>query len=89
MVERRLEMKVNWNWSREFAKHDKHLDECGWCAECVMTRLQLSEVTQLLKELFGAKPFLVTVNNLLEVLSGEVCPECLVDQIQKLNGGTK
>jgi len=73
----------------DYRRHSKHLDECGACCERLMTFATLHSVVELLQEQFGTKPFLIRSSDLLEMLSGEVCPECLVDQIQNLNGGAK
>ena len=70
-------------------RHGKHLDECDYCKENLEVVDALYKSTMHLRNLFGSKPFLITTNELLQFLNVEVCPACIGEQIQELNGGAK
>jgi len=71
---------------RAIRKHEKHLDECGWCCECVSTRISLDELIEKLERLFGSESFVLNTEILRCI--GDIDKESfLITEIPKLNGG--
>jgi hypothetical protein len=72
---------------REIRKHEKHLDECGWCCESVGTRISLDELTEKLERLYGSEPFVLNTEILRCIGDFDKVELLLLTEIPKLNGG--
>ena len=85
MVERWCEMKRTIR--REIKKHEKHLNECGWCCECVGTRISLDDLIGKLERLYGSESFVLNNEILRSVGTFDKIDWLLQTELPKLNGG--
>ena len=72
---------MKWRIAREFRRHDKHLDECGVCGENFMLRVQLSELSTYVKEVFGDQLIVVDTEFFSDLIDEAYCDDCFIERI--------